>query len=141
MNIRRLTLTRREDGKVYLDRWGFETRFGGIYLHKMTAPDPGLDVHNHPWRFASLILRGGYGEIVKRPHGRPYSSWRAGSLHRFPLEWAHRIVRLRRVPTWTLVFRGPRVREWGFFTPFGYVAEHEYVNRGLDADNAPKKAA
>jgi hypothetical protein len=67
---------RREDGRVYLNRWGFECdRIGGVFLRKMEAPDPGLDLHDHPWSFVSLILKGGYvlcdllGRAVR--HTRP----------------------------------------------------------------------
>ncbi len=53
---------RRSDGIVYLDRWGWECRWFGVFLHRMDGPDPGLDFHDHPWSFASLVLRGGYVE-------------------------------------------------------------------------------
>lgn len=60
--LRRLTL-RRADGQVYLDRWGLiSDRVGGVLLHRMEAPDPGLDLHDHPWPFVSIILWGGYTE-------------------------------------------------------------------------------
>ena len=59
---RRLRL-RRADGRVYLDRWGLaHERVGGVFLHRMQAPDPGVDLHDHPWPFASVVLWGGYIE-------------------------------------------------------------------------------
>lgn len=63
---------RRADGAVYLDRWGFEwpakseepyrRPWFGVFVHRMDAADPGIDLHDHPWWFGSLILWGGYTE-------------------------------------------------------------------------------
>lgn len=139
---------RRADGEVYQDRWGIECRFGRVFLHRFAAPDPGADLHNHPWPFVSLVLRGGY--VEQRCHESeavrfaqqaarapgialpgPEQRRRLLSVRRFPLDECHRIVRLARVPTWTLVVGGPRRRgsrsdsalgaAWGFFTPDGFV--------------------
>lgn len=59
---RRLRLVR-ADGQVYLERWGLShPRIGGILLHRMDAPDPGIDLHDHPWTFVTIPLVGGYLE-------------------------------------------------------------------------------
>lgn len=55
-------LLRRGDGSAYLTRWGFRSKWFSVYLHKLDAPDPGTDLHDHPWPFVSIILRGGYVE-------------------------------------------------------------------------------
>jgi hypothetical protein len=106
---------RRSDGITYLERWGIECRFGGVFLHKMLAADPGKDSHDHPWWFCSMVLRGGYLETrttMRDAHESvdervPYS-WR--SLRTNEL---HRIIAVKK-PTWTLVIHGPRVQDWGF---------------------------
>lgn len=146
--IRRLRL-RRYDGQVYLDRRGLTIDWiGGIYLHKMSAPDPGLDLHDHPWSFASLILWGGYTEerceareacnvaylanvFVGVPRGREVT-WKPGSFHRLGLNECHRITKLTRRTCWTLVLRGPRVREWGFYAPDGWIKDEDYSARRRD---------
>ena len=62
--VRRLDL-RGPDGSTFLRRRGIEhERLGGLLLHFLDGPDPGLDLHDHPWPFATLILRGGYTEEV-----------------------------------------------------------------------------
>lgn len=135
---------RRHDGLIFLDRWGFEAeRLGGVFLHKMSAPDPGIDLHDHPWWFVSIILRGGYTE--ERAAAR-IASQLAVAAERFPpmckhgvvehrrrwsirlmrLTECHRITDLDRTPTWTLVIHGPNIRKWGFFLPSGWVNEHVY---------------
>lgn len=130
---RRLRL-RRGDGQVYLDRWGWRCPLFGVYLHRMTAPDPGIDLHDHPWSFVSVVLRGGYIEEVANvreaatlatyAEAWPATcrrgverAWRAGTVHRIRLDEAHRIIKLLRPTTWTLVLTGPNVRGWGFYEP------------------------
>ena len=139
--IRRLRLTR-SDGLVYLDRWGVELkRVGGVFLHRMNAPDPGWDLHDHPWTFVSLILKGGYVERranVRTPliyHEKPR---RLGSLGATRLDQAHTISRLRGRTSWSLVIHGPRVRLWGFYVPhpvaidrWSWVDYHIYAKAGL----------
>lgn len=148
--FRRLRL-RRADGRVYLDRWAVgHDRVGMVMLHRMTAPDPGLDLHDHPWRFRSLILWGGYVEercstrLATRyavaaavidgnappgadpvPRGPQYPR-RPGAFTPLGLDECHRIVELLRPTCWTLVIRGPRRREWGFYLPAGWVDEATY---------------
>lgn len=140
---------RRADGKTFLHRRGFECDRFGIYLHKMEAEDPGVDLHDHPWPFGSLILWGGYWEercnvdkAIRRaqvaefvetfgpyhcPRGdmvkRGWFSWRRLGLHE-----CHRITGLFWKTNWSLVIRGRKRtdRQWGFFTPTGFVDSDEY---------------
>jgi hypothetical protein len=143
---------RRGDGEVYLDRWGWRCHWFGVYLHRMTAPDPGIDLHDHPWPFVSLILRGGYVEERAESREAPrlafYAEawptkcrrgmemeWRAGSIHRLRADECHRIISLRRVPTWTLVLTGRRFRNWGFYEPTrggGFVSNVPYSTARRD---------
>lgn len=126
---------RREDGRVFLDRWGWESkRFGGIFLHKMSAPDPGVDLHDHPWSFASLILWGGYTEERSNIRDAPYASrmveqsrvmeHRGLVEHRRPwsvkvmrLDECHRIIDLFKGTSWSIIVHGPARRRWGFYLP------------------------
>ena len=133
---RRLTL--RHDGRTFLDRWGFcYDKLGGFYIHHITGPDPGLDLHDHPWAFTTIILRGGYTEVraetvdaiqfarttARAPEFGPVgyvAVWRSRTAHRTPLDVAHKITGV--LPgTWTLVLRGPTRRVWGFYPPTGRV--------------------
>lgn len=143
---RRLTLS--HDGRPFLDRWGLvHDRIGGFYLHHIAAPDPGMDLHDHPWSFVSIILRGGYteqfstvasavrcarlAELLADPaaHG-PVRDRLRWSVRRYPLTVAHRITSAS-PGTWTLVLRGPTRRVWSFYPPTGKVAwtEYDYATR------------
>lgn len=99
-----------------------QTPFGGIYLHQINEPDKDYDPHDHPFNFVSVILKGGYDEIVGDPHKwwQAQTVWRnRWSVHRMPITQAHRILNLHQSPTWTLVLVGPRHREWGFWRRTG----------------------
>lgn len=139
---RRLTL-RRADGEVYLDRWGIgHDRIGGVLLHRMEAPDPGADLHDHPWTFVSIVLWGGYIEQRALSREAPFFAQlaerhggctrgiieerRLGSVRVMRLDECHTITALRHRRCWTLVIKGPRRRLWGFYLPDGYMPEARY---------------
>jgi len=140
---RRLRL-RRADGQVYLDRWGIgHDRIGRVLLHRMEAPDPGIDLHDHPWWFVSIVLWGGYTEeralcreapgLAQIAERWPETCTRGVvehrrwlSVRRMRLDECHTITGLHRRRVWTLVIGGPRCRSWGFYLPTGYVSEKVY---------------
>ena len=90
-----------------------------VFLHKFLKGDPD-DVHDHPWPYATLILKGGYYEWVpvfnsnnemigQTRHWRGpghFRICRATSYHRIELD--------PNVVAWTLFMPGPQTREWGF---------------------------
>ena len=52
-----------EAGDPYLVRWSLDAgRFGSVKLHHILRSDDDRDLHDHPWSFVSVILRGGYWE-------------------------------------------------------------------------------
>lgn len=109
---------------TYLTRWRvIQTPLGGLYVHRFTGPDPRLTLHDHPWSFLSIVLRGGYVERRLDPE-----TMQVNEVHtvrrwnRIRASEAHSIVRLLRVPTWTLMLVGRRVRTWGYLEPVGNMA-------------------
>lgn len=125
-------------GGYYLRRLRVvETPWFGVYLHEMRGPDPGRDLHDHPWEFVSVILKGGYTELVpaqqpKDSHAglasfaKRWDTWKVGSVHYMRATDQHTIEQLLGVPTYTLVLRGRRKRTWGFHTKDGFVPWNEY---------------
>jgi len=85
-----------------------------LYLHHLHVSDEERALHDHPFGFVTFLLSSGYWEIT--PWGRHWRR-RFSLLYRHA-EWAHRLELVR--PTWTLVLRLRRVREWGFYTPGGW---------------------
>ncbi len=118
---------------LYLSRlYIVETPWFGVFLHGIYRKDHDRALHDHPWDFVSIVLRGGYAERWQRYVGRHVSApirgqfWSAGSVHRMRRGEFHRISYLLRVPTWTLVFVGRRRGPWGYLTPHGWVESHDY---------------
>ena len=138
---------------VYLYRWTL-LRIGksgvGVYLHKFVGDDWCLDLHDHPKRFISIGLWGGYREhtpLEELPgYGDPndpltaYEEFRAPWVRTFPAEWRHRISGpTSERPCWTLAIVGPAVREWGFWGRAGWVPWRDYVHP--DNEEATKRKA
>lgn len=92
-----------------------------VFLHKFMKGDPD-ELHDHPWPYATLILKGGYWEVTpKGRHWRGPGSFRlAGpkSLHRVELEPG--------VHAWTLFMPGPKLREWGFIVKGKWMQHEKY---------------
>lgn len=96
----------------------FRTPALTVVVHRFYHPDPYPDPHDHPWTFASFVLRGGYSEVVyTNPedltewHVRTHRRW---SWHRMTPDTSHRIVTADRAMTLMLCGRWVRrsIRFW-----------------------------
>ncbi|MHC5537598.1 hypothetical protein ACYOEI_05130 [Singulisphaera rosea] len=105
-------------GDIFFRRWKLiPTPWVGIYLHQFFRSDNDRCLHDHPWAFVSVILRGGYWEEMA--DGR---HWRGpGSILVRRAEDAHRIELEPGTRPWSLVFVGRKVRPWGFHTIRGWI--------------------
>ncbi|APQ42187.1 hypothetical protein PBI_MRMAGOO_84 [Mycobacterium phage MrMagoo] len=141
-----LVLTR-DNGTVYLNRWHVipRNRFFNVYLHQFLGSDDDRALHDHPWWFASLVLKGGYWEH----HEDCWMTWRGrGSFAIRRAKTAHRVeldttvdyeaiqdgvpfleLQRREKPAWTLVFTGPKIRSWGFHCPQGWIHWRRFDKR------------
>lgn len=80
-----------------------------IFLHKFLRSDPD-DLHDHPWSYFTLILRGGYWE-----HTLDGKYWRGpGHFRVCKANSYHRIEIEPNVDVWTLFMPFKQKREWGF---------------------------
>lgn len=110
-------------GAVYMRRWYLETLLFSLRIHHILTEDPDDGcVHDHPWSFLSLILRGWYRELrvgsaafpcVGRRNEHSIAFRRAESLHR--------IVEVSPGGAWTLVMTGPKRRSWGYVDEGGWI--------------------
>lgn len=125
-------------------KWMKSMDGAGIYLHKFYGSDWSEDFHDHPKTFISIGLWGSYvdehygegfhyGEPVKVVRTRYRAPWirRFGALH------THRLV-VESPPVWTLVIVLPAWREWGFWTPTGWIPWYRYVKSDR-ADEATRE--
>jgi len=108
----------------------------GIYLHKFVGDDWSHDLHDHPKRFISIGLRGGYCEVTPMLGVDADAWWMVSHtvylapwIRTFPANHIHRIVLLHhRKPCWTLVIVLRTVRQWGFWHQGNWIHWKEYVN-------------
>jgi len=103
-----------------------------VFLHKFLKSDPD-DVHDHPWPYATLILRGGYWEWTPQFDESGHkcgeiSNWRgAGSLRFASAKSYHRIELDPAVECWTLFMPGRKQREWGFLSKGKWIQWEKYI--------------
>lgn len=109
------------DGRPYLYRWHVTQRneTGNVYLHLQVADDPERPLHDHPWDNMSVLLAGGYDELIQRdpPNGslRKLPRNKGDVVFRKATE-AHRLfLPVDTLYTLTLFTTGPAVQEWGFW--------------------------
>jgi hypothetical protein len=127
----------RVENEPYLERYYLflreRKRFPfNVFLHKFLKSDPD-DVHDHPWPYATLILKGGYWEWI--PHfdtvGRKtgeYQVWRGpGHFRISKANSFHRIELDPDITAWTLFMPGPKQRDWGFLVKNKWVQWQEYL--------------
>lgn len=128
----------RESNEPYLERYYLflkdRDKFPfNVFLHKFLKSDPD-DVHDHPWPYATLILKGGYYEWVAtfNSNGEKISEtrhWRsAGHFRTCSAKSFHRIELDPTVTAWTLFMPGPKQRDWGFWTKGKWMQWQEYIN-------------
>jgi hypothetical protein len=123
------------------------TPWFGVMVHALETPDETRHLHNHPWPFVTMILRGGYDQLwapsledaakaVATGASPITKRMRAGSIGRMNRHQFHAIATLHRRPTWTLFMTGPRGGAWGFATADGFVDHDEYRLEEV-TDDAP----
>ena len=103
-----------------------------IFVHKFLKSDPD-HLHDHPWPYFTLILKGGYYEWV------PYydkdnkkmteiCKWRGPGHFRICKATSyHRIDLNPAVTAWTLFIPGPQKREWGFLVRNKWIHNNDYL--------------
>ena len=129
----------RVENEPYLERYYLflreRERFPfNVFLHKFLKSDPD-DVHDHPWPYATLILKGGYWEWI--PHfdtvGRKtgeYQVWRGpGHFRVSKANSFHRIELDPDITAWTLFMPGPKQRDWGFLVKNQWIQWEQYLKQ------------
>ena len=94
-----------------------------IFLHNFHKGDPD-DLHDHPWPYCTIILKGGYWEHLKTGERK----WRPpGTIRLAGSRSLHRIELEPGVDTWTLFIPGPQLREWGFIDNGEWKQHEQYL--------------
>lgn len=106
----------------YLLRWHVIPRnpVFNIYLHLFLRSDDDRARHTHPWLFnLSYLLQGRYREWTG-DHAGDHRDLEDGAI-KFRFGEAPHRIELTHGPVWTLFITGPRIRQWGFLCPQGFV--------------------
>ncbi|MGU3650626.1 hypothetical protein [Mycolicibacterium sp. A43C] len=128
--------------RPYLRRWYVIPRNPvlNVYVHQFLRSDDDRALHDHPWWFVSVILKGAYVEVSEQPEQKRKTTYRCAPEYRDspgldhmiklprrmfafrPATFRHRVALFnesewsdREVPCWTLIVTGRRVRTWGFW--------------------------
>lgn len=106
-----------EQHGVLMDRWYvFRLPACSLMVHRLNRSDFDRHFHDHSYAFVTFLMSSGYWEHT--PAGRFWRR-RFSVLYR-PATHQH-WLELSQRPTWTLVLKLRKVREWGFITPSGWV--------------------
>lgn len=110
----------------YLRRWWLIPRNEAcnVYLHEIIRSDDDRALHDHPWPNTSMVIDGRYVEHL--PDGSAnlreagwVGSREAEALHRLEILPGERAV--------SIFMTGPKVREWGFACPKGWVHWRDFT--------------
>lgn len=122
----------------YLLRWWLIPRnpVFNVYVHLFLRSDDDRALHGHPWLFnVSWLLEGKYIEWVPGNGNllRPVPRFRYAGQLAFRRGAAPHRIQLWRAggdekPCWTVFITGPRVREWGFYCPRGWVPWQQFTD-------------
>lgn len=114
------SLIMRSATQIYMVRWVLIRVFGWeLKFNLFLASDPDC-LHDHPWPFLSVMLSGSYTEHTSygaHKYRAPCILWR-------PAPWRHRIE--IHEPCLTMNISAPKRRNWGFWTPAGWVIWRKY---------------
>lgn len=143
------------DGSLYMGRWSIInegtwagrlleklTGFASVRLHWIRRADHDRDLHNHPFSYRSLILKGWYTEEYDEPTGVGDDARFIGLRTVKAGEWAeghadkfHRIAAMPKKGVWTLFFMSKNTGVWGFNRGMEFIPSKEYfLQLGYHAD-------
>jgi hypothetical protein len=124
----------REDNEPYLERYYIFLKDRqwfpfNVFIHKFLKSDPD-DLHDHPWPYMTIILRGGYWEWTKNS---VTPQWKGAGQIRFGHSTDyHRIELEPGIDCWTMFVPGPKLRDWGFLVKNRWIQHEQYFkNRQL----------
>jgi hypothetical protein len=113
-------------GDDYLRRWWVIPRnpWVNVYLHDIRKSDDDRAFHDHPWMNSSFLISGSYLEhtpdgLFERKAG-DYVVRGAQQLHRLEVAPGSSAI--------SLFITGPKLREWGFACPQGWVHWKDFTS-------------
>lgn len=94
----------------YMKRWVLNLGLFSIRLHHWYRSDDDRHMHDHPWSFLGLVLKGSYDDITSNGS----VTLKAGKLFYRKAKHLHYVKVPKGRDCWTLLLTGPVIRKWGF---------------------------
>lgn len=112
-----------------------EDRGGGIniYVHRFLQSDDARALHDHPWSWRTIVLKGQYREYTPADPSNPSGLLKSrvvieGSIGRRRKAFeCHRVELIEGDPVTTLFITGRKEREWGFHCAQGWRHWSDYI--------------
>ena len=95
---------------VYVRRWYLETSFFTVRLHHWLHSDDTRHMHDHPWWFITMVLKGSYVDLSPNKNELMIP----GMIRFRPANHQHS-VKVGSGGCWTILLTGPKIRKWGFW--------------------------
>lgn len=115
----------------YMKRFIFGTPWGTIRLHHILRSDYDRALHDHPFSFWTILLTGGYIEVLPDgKHAEKHIKRKKWTMRWVDAEQPHRLVLDK--PVWTLVLATHQTRDWGFYVG-GNEPENWIYNRSYNS--------
>lgn len=117
---------------IKLGKW--EYQIPAIRLHRIIRSDSDRHLHDHPRKSISFILYGGYFEVFPALQSQEpeIDECLRVSFLRKPFNFVYRnattrhCIKLSNSVTYSLFITWGKRREWGFYTPQGWVNHKDY---------------
>lgn len=105
-----------KSGELHFKRFAIiDCKYFGVYIHRVYKKDEDDHLHDHPWNYSSLIIKGWMLETTLDHEGSRITNlvkrWTYTSRNQ---KHFHKISYVSSGGLTTLFFRGPRISEWGY---------------------------
>lgn len=110
-----------KEGELHFKRFSiFACRYFSIYIHHIYKADQDKHLHNHPWNYVSMVIKGSYLEqsVAGVNHIMPFS-FNYAKRNRF-----HKILKLNDEKVISIFITGKRHKTWGYNVDNFYI-EHD----------------
>lgn len=123
---------RSKDGRLHFRRWRIlSTPWFSIFVHGIYQRDEDKHLHNHPWDYVSIVLKGTYIEATKNWKPDWSNCW--DFTTRGPLSIVsrdagqyHKVATIVDGPVYSLFFTSSRYNHWGYSVEGLYVNHRKY---------------
>lgn len=103
----------------YFKRWLLDLRLFSIRLHHWVGSDDQRALHDHPWSFVTIILKGSY--IDRTEDGDEHMT--PGKIRFRPALHSHTVIA---TDCWSIIFTGPKTRKHGFWVDGKWRKSNKY---------------